>query len=159
MINYLDNANAKGIAILPEYIKIQGFTRADLLVYSIIMQFTKNSKEKGFKGSLTYLEQFSKLSRQGVLNVLERLQAKGYVRKEEYRKDNSAVVRKKYIGYSPSELAEQLAAAERAEAKAARRGENKAATAPKAKYQGRLQTASDINSTFFDVDNFDEEVV
>lgn len=59
-----------------------GLKGNELIVYALINGFCQDG-ESQFYGSITYLMEFTSLSKQGVLNVIESLIAKGLVEKEQ----------------------------------------------------------------------------
>ena len=70
------------------YLALQGWMRtdlhlkgSDLILFALIYGFTQDG-ESEFSGSLTYMQQWAGISRQSVLNVLERLQAAGLIEKQ-----------------------------------------------------------------------------
>lgn len=55
----------------------------ELLVYAIIYGFSQ-AENQTFTGSLQYLADWTNSTKQGVMNALKSLQAKGYIEKNEY---------------------------------------------------------------------------
>lgn len=81
------------------YLTIQGWMLtdlhlkgSDLLLYALIYGFTQDG-ESEFSGSLTYMQQWAGITRQSVLNTLERLQAAGLIEKQKTTVNGIAVCR------------------------------------------------------------------
>lgn len=81
------------------YLTIQGWMQtdlhlkgSDLILYALIYGFTQDG-ESEFSGSITYMQQWAGITRQSVLNVLERLQAAGLIEKQKTTVNGIAVCR------------------------------------------------------------------
>lgn len=81
------------------YLTIQGWMLtdlhlkgSDLILYALIYGFTQDG-ESEFSGSITYMQQWAGITRQSVLNVLERLQAAGLIEKQKTTVNGIAVCR------------------------------------------------------------------
>lgn len=81
------------------YLTIQGWMLtdlhlkgSDLILYALIYGFTQDG-ESEFSGSLTYMQQWAGITRQSVLNTLERLQAAGLIEKQKTTVNGIAVCR------------------------------------------------------------------
>lgn len=81
------------------YLTLQGWMRtdlhlkgSDLILYALIYGFTQDG-ESEFSGSLTYMQQWAGITRQSVLNTLERLQAAGLIEKQKTTVNGIAVCR------------------------------------------------------------------
>lgn len=86
-----------------------GLKGNELIVYALINGFCQDG-ESQFYGSITYLMEFTSLSKQGVLNVIESLIAKGLIEKEQrvingvkFNSYKSCRVVKK-VDYQPKDL-------------------------------------------------------
>ena len=73
------------------YIVIQGFMLNqlrlkgnELLIYSIIYGFTQGLEEQAFTGTLSYLEEWTNSTKQGVLKSIKSLLEKGLIEKKEH---------------------------------------------------------------------------
>lgn len=65
---------------------------SDLILYALIYGFTQDG-ESEFSGSITYMQQWAGITRQSVLNVLERLQAAGLIERQKTTVNGIAVCR------------------------------------------------------------------
>ena len=57
-------------------------TGNDLIVYALIYSFSQDG-ESEFKGSLSYIQGFTGLSKRTIQNILDRLVVSGYIKKQE----------------------------------------------------------------------------
>lgn len=97
MIDYLKDGTITMYAEAARIANAMKLTSAERAVFNIIFSYCRKAKDKECRLAHRYFEDWTGLSHATVVNVLRRLEDMNLIKKEYYLRDDSDVIRAKYL--------------------------------------------------------------